>query len=52
MTPSKKLTVEFNGQQLKLIEILRSASYPEMDLSELVRQGFNEWAKLKRAGRE
>jgi hypothetical protein len=49
MASSKRLTVEFNGQQLKLIQILQSASYPEIDVSEVVRLGFNEWVKLKRA---
>lgn len=51
MYKEEEIVVELNGQQLKLLKSLQSAVSHGLDPAELIRMGFNEWAKLKRAGK-
>jgi len=47
---AERVVVELNGQQRKILEILRVANYPDLTEVELLKLGFLEWAKLKRSG--
>lgn len=51
MSKPKKVTIQVNGQQYKLIRELREkGEYGKTD-GEVVRAAFNEWGKKKRLAR-
>lgn len=48
MSKPKKITIQVNGQQYRLIKELREkGDYGKTD-GEVIRAGFNDWGKKKR----